>query len=332
MTQYAFRSATYLAPLALLSCCVWRLAAQQLPQYSLYMLNPYLYNPAAAGMDNTLIVNGLYRQQWTDLAGAPVNRYVDAQIPVSIIRSGVGVRFDNENIGAHTRTQAMLSYNYQLELGSGTVLSLGVGGGLMQYSLDGSKLRAPDGTYTEPLIQHNDNLLPDGLVGANTPAFEAGIALRMRKLDVGLAVQPVAAGTLNVTTTGNLRLQPVRHYIATAAYQFEISDNLSIQPSALIKSDFVRTQVEISSIFRWRENIFGGASFRGIGTQVNDAAVIIIGFRLNEHMTLSYGYDVPLSALKAVNRGSHELMLRYSLNKPIGAGKLPPIIYNPRYF
>jgi hypothetical protein len=33
-----------------------------------------------------------------------------------------------------------------------------------------------------------------------------------------------------------------------------------------------------------------------------------------------------------VNRGSHELMLRYSLNKPVGRGTLPPVIYNPRFW
>jgi len=25
-------------------------------------------------------------------------------------------------------------------------------------------------------------------------------------------------------------------------------------------------------------------------------------------------------------------LLRYSLNKPVGVGKLPPVIYNPRFF
>jgi hypothetical protein len=82
---------------------------------------------------------------------------------------------------------------------------------------------------------------------------------------------------------------------------------------------------------RYRENIFAGASFRGIGTKGNDAAVLFGGFKLNERTILAYSFDIPLSPLNTVNRGSHELLLRYDLNKTIGAGKLPPVIYNPRF-
>ena len=85
-------------------------------------------------------------------------------------------------------------------------------------------------------------------------------------------------------------------------------------------------------MLRWRENIFAGASFRGFGNNSKDAAMLIAGLKLNEKTTLAYAFDVPLSPLNTVNRGSHELLLRYSLNKPIGIGKLPPVIYNPRFF
>lgn len=89
--------------------------------------------------------------------------------------------------------------------------------------------------------------------------------------------------------------------------------------------------MEISTIFRWKENIFAGASFRGLSSSARDAAVLLGGLRINERTTLAYSFDIPLSALQAANRGSHELLLRYELNKPIGRGKLPPVIYNPRF-
>ena len=307
--------------------------AQQAPQYSLYMLNPYAYNPASAGLENSLIVNGVYRQQWSGLKGAPVTQHINAHMPLYVISSGVGLRVDNDVIGAHSVTQAVLSYNYQMELGRNSLLSLGVSGGYLQYALDGSKLRAPEGTYVEPVFSHNDVLLSEGTVRAGTPIFEIGVFAQLNKLEIGVAMQPVYAPALRSTTTnGTFRLQTISHYNGSLAYSFDIGDDLTLRPALLVKTDIAETQSEISLVARWRENIFAGASFRGFTKTSKDAAVILAGVKLNEKTILAYAFDIPLSALNVANRGSHELLIRYNLNKQIGAGKLPPVIYNPRFF
>jgi type IX secretion system PorP/SprF family membrane protein len=308
------------------------LAAQQAPQYSLYMLNPYAYNPAYAGMENTLVATGVYRQQWSNLEGAPVTQHVNAHLPLFVISSGVGLKVENDGIGAHRTTQAALSYSYQLELSRSVVFSAGVSGGYMQYSLDGTKLRTPEGVYETPGFSHNDPNLPEGKVSAGAPTFEAGIFLQVKNFQFGASSLPVFAPVLTIDgSTNAVEIEPVQHYFFSASYLFNVGESFGIRPSALAKTDFVETQMEISTFFQWNENIFAGASFRGFGDSGKDAAVVLAGFRLNEKTTLAYSFDVPLSALNAANQGSHELLLRYSLNKPIGAGKLPPVIYNPRF-
>ena len=322
-----------ITPIIYIGVLGW-LQAQQLPQYSLYMLNPYAFNPAVAGTENTLILNGVYRQQWSDLQGAPVGQSLNAHLPVYKINSGLGLRLDNNTMGAHRATQAALSYSFQVEIGRSALLSLGVSGGYMQYALDGAKLRAPQGTYSEPggLFTHNDNLLPEGNINAETVFGEAGIFFRRKALQAGLAVQPVFAPVLEPTSGGAFRLKPARHYVFTAGYNLPIGDDLELRPSFLAKTDFSVTQLEISALFNWRSFIFAGASLRGVTRQARDAAVVLIGWQINERSTAAYAYDLPLSALNTVNRGSHELMLRYSLNKPVGRGTLPPVIYNPRFW
>jgi type IX secretion system PorP/SprF family membrane protein len=307
--------------------------AQQAPQYSMYMLNPYAYNPANAGLDNSLILTGVYRQQWSGLKGAPVTQHINAHMPLYMISSGVGLRVENDVIGAHSVTQAVVSYNYQMELGRNSLLSLGLSGGYLQYALDGSKLRAPEGTYVEPVFSHTDLLLPDGKVRAGVPIFEIGVFAQLNKLEVGLAMQPVYAPALRSSNaSGEFSLQTVSHYNASLAYSLEVNDQLTLRPAFLVKSDIAETQTEISLVARWRENIFAGASFRGFTSTSKDAAVLLAGIKLNEKTILAYAFDIPLSALNVANRGSHELMIRYNLNKQIGAGKLPPVIYNPRFF
>ncbi|MEY3249463.1 MAG: hypothetical protein RL742_1506, partial [Bacteroidota bacterium] len=92
-----------ITPILYIGMLGW-LQAQQLPQYSLYMLNPYALNPAVAGTENTLILNGVYRQQWSDLRGAPVGQTLNAHLPVYRINSGLGLRLDNDAVGAHRAT------------------------------------------------------------------------------------------------------------------------------------------------------------------------------------------------------------------------------------
>lgn len=318
--------------LLLFLCNIGWISAQQAPQFSLYALNPYAFNPAYAGLENTLVATGVYRQQWSGLLGAPATQHINAHLPIYAISSGVGIRVENDVIGAHNTTQAILSYSYQLELSRNTLLSFGTSAGWLQYSLDGAKLRAPEGTYAEPSFSHNETVLPIGKVQAGAPIFEAGAFLQSKKWEVGISAQPVFATKLKAKGNGSFGLQPIQHYLLYAANTFSLGENLNLKPSILVKSDIAETQIEISTMARWRENTFAGASFRGLGKSSKDAVVLFLGFKLNEKTTLAYAFDIPRSSLSTAHRGSHELLLRYSLNKPIGVGKMPPVIYNPRFF
>jgi len=322
----------YYHTLIIYVCSIGWLAAQQVPQYSLYALNPYAHNPAFAGLENTLVATGVYRQQWSGLAGAPATQHINAHLPIYAISSGVGMRVENDIIGAHNTTQAVLSFSYQMELSRTSLLSFGLSAGWLQYNLDGTKLRAPEGTYAEPSFSHNESVLPIGKVSAGSPIFEAGVFLQSKKWELGVSAQPVFATKLKEKGNGAFGLQPVQHYLLYAAYTLPLGENLILKPSGLVKSDLKETQLEVSTMARWRENTFAGVSLRGFGNTSQDAAVLFIGFKLNEKTTLAYAFDIPLSSLSVAHRGSHELLIQYSLNKPIGVGKLPPVIYNPRFF
>ena len=306
------------------------LAAQQTPQYSLYMLNQFGQNPAYAGLDNTLSATGVYRSQWVGLAGAPVTQIVNAHMPLNFISSGIGIQVENDIIGASQRTAATLAYSYHLELSRTSKLSIGLSGGLIQQSLDGTQLRTPEGTY-EPdqnIIIHNDVLLPIAKLSTNLPSFSAGVFYQAENLEMGLGVLNLQEPTAKFT---DLSLKLRRSYYLSASYTIELSRTLILKPSVQVKSDIVQTQIEASTLARYKDNFFLGASYRGFTAQSQDALVALGGFKLNEQWTIGYAYDITLSALKTVNNGSHEILLNYNFGKPIGQGVPPKIIYNPRF-
>ena len=81
---------------------------------------------------------------------------------------------------------------------------------------------------------------------------------------------------------------------------------------------------------RYNEKFLAGTSFRGYNANSIDAVAIIAGIKLGENISMAYAYDLTLSGLNAVSYGTHEIMLNYNLNKPVGKGRPPKIIYNPR--
>ena len=301
--------------------------AQQPSQYTLYMFNQMNYNPAYAGFDNSISLTGVYRKQWVGLEGSPTTYSLNMNLPINYTSGGFGLMLENDVLGAEANTSIMAAYNYQLYLGDG-ILSMGLAGGIIQRSLDGTKIRTPDGIYLEPgTFDHQDPLLPLTKENASTPNFSAGVYYQSEAIELGFAIHNLSEPSVNFSTIG---INLVRHYVFNIGTDFEIGRDIIIMPSALVRSDINQTQAELSLLMRYNEKFLAGTSFRGYNTNSIDAVAIIAGIKLGENISMAYGYDLTLSGLNAVSYGTHEIMLNYNLNKPVGKGRPPKIIYNPR--
>ncbi len=303
------------------------LLGQQPGHYSFYMFNGLNWNPAYAGMDGSLSFTGIYRKQWVGLEGSPSSQHFSAHMPLYIASGGVGINFENDRLGAEGKIGATLAYNYQLPLADG-VLAIGLAGGIRQHSLDGDKLRTPEGNYTEPdIIEHNDNLLFPGRETAIAPTFSAGVYYKGEWLEIGLSARNITENSASFST---FTRQDKRTFFATAMAHFEIGDAFLFHPSVFMRSDLVQTQTDLTLRVEYNRNIFGGVSFRGYNSNSIDAVVMLLGLNVSETFRIGYAYDLTLSDLNVVSNGSHEFVLTYNLNKPIGQGRPPNIIYNPR--
>lgn len=301
--------------------------AQQSAQYTTYMLDPFRYNPAYAGLDYGLSFTGTIRQQWQGLDGAPSGQRFSAHMPLYFLSGGFGVQLDNDQVGAHRFTSLQGAYNYQSEVGAG-VFSAGVAGTYQSFSLDGAALRTPDGDYTGPgTIVHNDNILNIASESGGAINVSAGVFFQTERFDVGLSAENLTESTVSLSQLNYILL---RTYHVYAASRHQLSSSFMLQPSLWFRSDAIENQLDISARVTYNDNIFVGASFRGYSETTRDALAILFGFKLSPTSTLAYAYDVALSPLQSVHNGSHELTVKYLLDRDIGKGKLPPIIYHPR--
>lgn len=298
-------------------------------QHSWYMWDAFGWNPAWAGMEGSLVFTGMLRKQWVQQPGSPLTRSFNAHMPVYITSGGMGLRLESHELGVWQVVELAAAWNYQHELSRTAILSLGLEAGVVQRQLDGTRIRTPGGIYLpEPTpLDHRDALLPAGSTRASVSTFGAGLYLLTPKFNAGVAIQHLTSAVLRYEP---FSFQLDRTIYLSAGYRWEVSRSLALLPSLLVKSDVKQTQTDISMLAQLNDNIFVGLSVRGYSPVTLDAAVVLMGVRFGENWWLGYSYDMGMSPLQQAANGSHELIVRYHLGKPIGKGKLPPIIYNPR--
>jgi type IX secretion system PorP/SprF family membrane protein len=301
---------------------------QQGPQYSLQMLNRYQFNPAYAGMDASLSINGAYRAQWEGLPGNPIQQNLNAHMPFYLLNGAFGIEFANESIGAEKNVKAAISYNYVLETDIG-LFSAGVRVGAFQKTLDGTLLRTFDGDY-EGQIDHRDPNLPNSIVRGLAPQLDFGVYFAGDYFELGFASNQWTIGDINLD--GTVRFKPRKEYNAFFEYYIESLDRVDIYPTIYVKTDLKETQIELAVRALYDNYLTGGIGFRGYNQNSIDAIILFTGLRLSEKLSIAYAYDWSVSPIKDVSTGTHELVLKYNLNKIIGAGLPPRVIYNPRFY
>lgn len=302
------------------------LQAQNEPQFSHYMYNRAIFNPAYAGADNAIEINALHRSQYVGIAATAINtQFVGINLPIYAASSGVGISVVNDLAGALRTTYVALQYNYRKKFKWGNVAA-GAGLGFMQTGLDGAKLQAPDGDYLSG-VNHNDDYLPTNLQQAIAPDFSIGVYLNNEKWYAGVAVNHLAASVAKFKS--GLKLSYAQNIFVSGGYSFKLAERFSIMPSILVKSDFKKVQTDIALNTTIAHNFLTGLSFRGYDGNSLDAVAVFVGFSY-KNFRLIYSYDINISALNQFNSGSHEVSVAYSI--PYNKKEYKPLIYhNPRF-
>ena len=117
---------------------------QQIPQYSQYMINDYILNPAISGMHDHFEVKSNNRIQWVGVNDAPRTFLLSIHGPIKNMNMGLGGAIFSDVTGPTSRTGAYLSYAYHLKLSPSLKLGMGLSVGLLQFRIDGSQITLRD--------------------------------------------------------------------------------------------------------------------------------------------------------------------------------------------
>ncbi len=290
--------------------CLQNIFAQQDPQYSQYMFNQVVINPAYIGSKEALSATMDLRKQWVSMQGAPRTGTISLHGPLAIKSIGLGGHLINEAIGPTKWTAAYFDFAYRFKLGKGK-LSLGLSGGLVNYNMT---LKQSD--YKDP-----GEVFPSQNLGSKTVVdFGTGFYYFTNSFYLGGSITHLTNPNLYNTSNNYTNSSSVKdtsiinfsinpHSFLYAGKGFLINENLVINPSVILKSGNAKrvASVDVNCNFLIKKKLWLGVSLRlGYGL------VGLMQYSVTDKFKVGYSYDQGFNRIGVVGGGSHEIMLAYN--------------------
>ncbi len=276
--------------------------AQQDPQYTQYMYNMNVVNPAYAGSRGTLSLGLLGRTQWTSVDGAPKTGTFSIHAPLGK-KVGMGFSVIADQIGPVKEQNLYVDLSYTLNTSDVGRLAFGLKGGVTLQDIDLLSIILPEDS-DDPLFEDN--------VHETYPNFGAGVFYYTNKFYVGFSVPNILRSTHFEKSGGIItEASEEMHYFLTSGYVFDVSENLKFKPSVMLKGvTGAPVSIDMNANFLMYERIEIGASYRW-----DDSISGVINFAVTPDFRIGYAYDYTISNFSDVSPGgSHEIILLYDID------------------
>ena len=283
---------------------------QQDPQYTQYMYNMSIINPAYTTNDlGTLNFGALYRSQWKNAVGAPKTINFFAHAPLSTkIEMGISLISDNIGDGALKENNIYADFAYILKLDDKSNLSLGLKGGITTFETNFNGFMLPEFQDDTAFNQNLNNTFPNVGAGAfyHRSNFYAGLSIP------NLLTSKHLENKDGINRIGSENI----HLFLTSGYIYELNSELKIKPAVMAKMvQGAPITMDVSLNVLFNNRFEGGLSYR-----LEDSVSAMFNISVVPALRLGYAYDYTLSNLSSYSSGSHEIFVLFDLDL-LGLGK-----------
>lgn len=285
---------------------------QQDAQYTQYMYNPSVINPAYAGSLGYGSLFSIYRAQWIGLEGAPKTANLSYHQPLDRTNLGLGGNIVHDQIGPSTTSNFSVDISYTLAFGQDSRLAFGMKAEGQLLTIDYTKLNHYNPSDTEFLNNSNNDFSPNIGVGlfyynANSYLGFSAPALLEAKYYDEFAYADV-----------NRR----QHFYLMGGKVFDLTADLKFKPAFVTKIVAgAPMQVDVTANFLFSDRFTAGLAYRW-----SSAVSALVGFKVSENFMIGYGYDKETTKLANFNSGSHEFFIQFDLLK------INQRVESPRFF
>lgn len=290
--------------------------AQQDAQYTQYMYNTIVVNPAYAGSRQSMSIFALHRRQWVGIEGAPVTNSISINSPINGSKVGLGLSVVNDQIGPSEENNIAVDFSYTIPALGDCKMSFGLKASGNLLNVDFTKLDQYPGSQ----------IFEDNIDNKFSPNIGVGFYLHSDDGYVGISAPNLIETkhfdkSTTLSSTSHIATEKINYYLI-AGYVFELSPSVKLKPSLLSKYvEGAPLQVDVSANFMMNEKFVAGLAYRW-----SAAMSAMVGFKASDSWFIGYSYDFDTNALANYNSGSHEIFLRYEL-----FNKFEQII-SPRFF
>ncbi|WP_428223451.1 PorP/SprF family type IX secretion system membrane protein [Flavobacterium sp.] len=279
---------------------------QQDPQYTHYMYNMGVINPAYATAKTAMLDLGLlYRSQWVGAVGAPKTLTAFGHLPVGKkIELGLSFISDDIGDGAKKENNAYADIAYVLQLNGNQRLSFGAKVGFTNLSTNFNGFRF-----------ENENISSDKAFEQNLNLFKGNLGFGAYYFTdhyyVGLSAPNILPSTHLEEKNGIKALGSENiHLFATAGYVFEVNEDWKLKPAMMAKMiKGTPISLDLSA------NVLYDNKFEfGLAYRLKDAVNGLVGMKVAKGLKIGYSYDYTLSNLGQFNSGTHEVFLLFGLD------------------
>lgn len=296
-----------LIPLLLGSLC-HGLYAQQVAQYTQYMYNTQVINPAYMTTKEVPHVALLGRTQWTHFEGSPKTASLSAMAPLDLAqRNALGLSVVHDEIGPTKASNMTIDYAHKLRIADQGRLSFGLKAGVRMLDIDFSRLNIADPGDVF------DNQLDNRVL----PQLGAGVYYHDDSFYAGLSVPTffasehfdLSGASDSAESPYGANVNDRLHYYLILGYIWQVSDVVKFKPATLAKMVAGSPlQWDISANFLFYERLVLGASYRW-----SAAYGAMAGFQLSEQFFVGFGYDYQATAIEDFSQGSYEVFLTFNI-------------------
>lgn len=290
----------FLCVLMLVSAVVG-MKAQYDPSFSHYWAMEPSFNPAAVGKETKLNVAAAYNMTMAGFKNNPKTMYISGDMPFYALRSfhGVGLQIVNDEIGLFSHKKLNVQYAFKRRL-LGGMLSIGVQGGMLSESFDGSKVELGTEGVDDPAFSKSE---------VNGTGFDLGAGIYYHykgKWYAGVSAQHLTAPTVELGETNELEVS--QSYYFTAGYNIRLRNPFfTIQTSVLGRTDGVAFRGDLTARVRYTHE--QKMMYAGLSYSPTNSVSLLLGGHFHG-VVVGYCYEAYTGAISLGN-GSHELFVGY---------------------
>ncbi len=274
--------------------------AQQTATFPEYNYNPFIINPAYAGMLSTTEITAANLGFARSLEGSPKNFSLSFNAPLNEGKVGLGAGFVRDEIGVTTNTNFFAAYSYKIffdfddnrpywQVYQPGVLSFGITAGIQQFQDNLLELNIPN----DPNFAENIN--------ATIPTIGVGFLFNHSRFYAGVSAPNILGDKL--ATRDDLDFSnPVYGYFGYRFYT-TIFQEMMIKPNLLLKyEEGAPLQADINLAVSFKNRFEIGAGYR-TSSSIN----LLAGVYLIKNFRLIYHYNMAIKDSPLGN--THGLML-----------------------